>query len=61
VQSDRGLGYLIVVSTSYWRTPLAFAALVILAALGLALFFLVEFIERTFFSWYSHAPDSHTR
>jgi NitT/TauT family transport system permease protein len=55
VQSDRGLGYLIVVSTSYWKTPLAFAAIVILAALGLALFFLVAFIERRFFSWYSHS------
>jgi len=55
VQSDRGLGYLIVVSTSYWKTPLAFACITILAIMGLALFFLVSFIERRFFSWYSHA------
>ena len=54
VQSDRGLGYLIVVSTSFWRTALAFGALVILAAMGLGLFFLVSFIERKFFSWYLH-------
>lgn len=54
VQSDRGLGYLIVVSTSYWKTALAFGAMSILAVMGLGLFFLVSFIERKFFSWYSH-------
>src|ERR1700736_1924664 len=54
VQSDRGLGYLIVVSTSYWKTAMAFGAITILAVLGLALFFLVSFIERRFFGWYTH-------
>jgi NitT/TauT family transport system permease protein len=54
VQSDRGLGYLVLVSTSYWKTPLAFAAITILAFMGLALFFLVSFVEHRFFRWYSH-------
>ena len=54
VQADRGLGYLIVVSTSYWKTPLAFASMTLLSAMGLALFFLVSLVERVFFRWYTH-------
>jgi NitT/TauT family transport system permease protein len=54
VQADRGLGYLIVVSTSYWKTPLAFASMTLLSAMGLALFFLVSLVERIFFRWYTH-------
>jgi NitT/TauT family transport system permease protein len=55
VQADRGLGYLIVVSTSYWKTPLAFAAMTLLSFLGLALFFLVSLVERVFFRWYTNS------
>ncbi len=54
VQADRGLGYLIVVSTSYWKTPLAFAAMTLLSVIGLALFFLVSLVERVFFRWYTN-------
>lgn len=53
VQSDRGLGYLIVVSTSYWRTPLAFAAMTILAVMGITLFSVVSLIEKLCFPWHS--------
>jgi NitT/TauT family transport system permease protein len=52
VQADRGLGYLIVVATSYWKTPLAFAAMALLSAMGIALFALVALIERLCFPWH---------
>jgi NitT/TauT family transport system permease protein len=55
VQADKGLGYLIVVATSYWKTPLAFAAMVLLSAMGIALFAVVALIERVCFPWHSHA------
>lgn len=53
VQADKGLGYLIVVSTTYWRTGLAFSALVLLSIMGVALFAAVALVERVFFYWYS--------
>lgn len=53
VQADKGLGYLIVVSTTYWRTALAFAAMVLLSVMGVALFALVALVERVCFRWYS--------
>lgn len=53
VQADKGLGYLIVVSTTYWRTALAFTAMVLLSIMGVVLFALVALVERVFFRWYS--------
>lgn len=53
VQADKGLGYLIVVSTTYWRTGLAFSALVLLSLMGIGLFALVALVERVWFHWYS--------
>jgi len=53
VQADKGLGYLIVVSMTYFRTALAFSAMVLLSITGVALFALVGVVERVFFYWYS--------
>jgi NitT/TauT family transport system permease protein len=53
VQADKGLGYLIVVSMTYFRTALAFSAMVLLSIMGVALFALVGIVERVFFYWYS--------
>ena len=53
VQADKGLGYLIVVSTSFWKTSLAFAAMVILSLMGIALFALVALVERVAFPWHA--------
>jgi NitT/TauT family transport system permease protein len=53
VQADKGLGYLIVVSMTYFRTALAFSAMVLLSIMGVALFALVGVVERVFFYWYS--------
>ncbi len=49
VQADKGLGDLIVVSTSFWKTPLAFAAMGILSLMGIVLFGLVALVERVVF------------
>jgi NitT/TauT family transport system permease protein len=55
VQADKGLGYLIVVATSYWKTPLAFAAMALLSAMGIVLFAIVALIERVCFPWHAHS------
>jgi NitT/TauT family transport system permease protein len=46
VGSEDGLGYLILVSTSQSRTPLAFAALVLLTVISIVLYYGIAFIER---------------
>jgi NitT/TauT family transport system permease protein len=51
VGSDQGLGYLILVSTSQSKTPLAFGALVILTIMSIILYYVVEFIERWVVPW----------
>jgi len=51
VGSEDGLGYLIVVSTSQSRTPLAFAALVLLTAISIVLYYGIAFIERIAVPW----------
>jgi NitT/TauT family transport system permease protein len=53
VGSDKGLGYVIVSATSYWKSNLAFAAMLLLAALAVALFALVELCERLVCPWYT--------
>lgn len=51
VAADRGLGYLITSSSAFFRTSLAFGAVVLLSIIGIVLFQLVVIIERAFFSW----------
>jgi NitT/TauT family transport system permease protein len=51
VGSDRGLGYLILISTSQANTPLAFGAIVVLAAISIVLFYAVELVERWVVFW----------
>ena len=51
VGSDQGLGYLILVSTSQSKTPLAFGALVILTVMSIILYYGVEFLERWVVPW----------
>jgi NitT/TauT family transport system permease protein len=51
VNADAGLGYFIVTSTAFFNTPLAYAALIILSLMGIALFQLTVLIERRFFPW----------
>ncbi|MCL6641596.1 MAG: ABC transporter permease [Candidatus Rokubacteria bacterium] len=52
VGSDRGLGYVIVSATSYWKSNLAFGAMLLLAVMAVGLFALVEAVERLVCPWY---------
>jgi hypothetical protein len=58
VGSEDGLGYLILVSTSQSRTPLAFAALVLLTTISVALYYGFVFIEGIAVPW---VPKNRTR
>ena len=51
VGSDEGLGYLILISTSQSRTPLAFGALLLLTIMSIVLYYAVEFAERLVVPW----------
>ena len=51
VGSDRGLGYLILVSTAQINTPLAFSSMVILSIMSIALFYGLEALERLVIPW----------
>jgi NitT/TauT family transport system permease protein len=51
VNPDRGLGSVIVGSGASSDTPLAFAALVLLALGGVVLFYLVAAVERVLVPW----------
>ncbi len=57
VGADAGLGYLIQTSMAFFRSPLAFGAVVILALLGILLFQAVALVERIFFPWSSGAQS----
>lgn len=52
VGSERGLGFLVVQATSHFKTPLAFAAMSLLALMAMVLFFAVVAVERILCPWY---------
>ena len=52
VGSERGLGFLVVQATSHFKTPLAFAAMSLLALMAMVLFFAVVAVERILYPWY---------
>jgi NitT/TauT family transport system permease protein len=60
VNADRGLGYLIVTSTAFFKVPLAFAAVILLSFMGIVLFQAVVMLERWLFPWSSSAVASST-
>jgi NitT/TauT family transport system permease protein len=49
--ANRGLGYVIQFASTQLDTPLIFAALLVVSALGLAFYYLVEFSERVLVPW----------
>jgi NitT/TauT family transport system permease protein len=51
VGSERGLGYLILVSSSQINTALAFAAMILLSVMSIVLFYLLEWVERLVVPW----------
>ncbi len=52
VGSDKGLGYVIVSATSYWKANLAFGAIIILSILAIVLFEIIVLIEKIVCPWY---------
>jgi NitT/TauT family transport system permease protein len=53
VAAKRGLGYLILLSQGQYDTVTMFAAIVILALLGIVLFFLLDALERFALPWHA--------
>ncbi len=51
VAAEKGLGYLVQFSTSYFKIPQAFAALIVLSLMSLLLFKAVHWIQRFYFAW----------
>ena len=51
VGSENGLGYLILVSTSQSRTPLAFGSLVLLTLMSIVLYYAIALAERIVVPW----------
>jgi NitT/TauT family transport system permease protein len=58
VSSQRGLGYVILSAQGMFDIPRVFAALVVLAVLGIALFWAIVWAERRSIPW--HASQSET-
>jgi NitT/TauT family transport system permease protein len=52
VGGDHGIGYLIQLASGSQRTDLLFAGLILLSAMGLVLFYVVEAFERKFVFWH---------
>ena len=52
VGADKGLGYLLLTTNSNMETALMFATIVALTIIGLAFFYLVEFIEALLIPWH---------
>lgn len=61
VAADRGLGYVILTSQGVFDTPMMFAAIVLLALLGTALFYGISLIEHLVMPWHvSRRPEGTT-
>ena len=56
VGSDKGLGYIILSATSYWKTDLAFCAMLLLSLMAILLFGAVSLAERALCPWL--APET---
>lgn len=61
VASDRGLGYLLQQYNGQLETPMVFAIIVLLSLIGLAIYYIVELIERFVIPWHvSQRPTEVT-
>ena len=58
VNADKGLGYLIITATAFFKTPVAFGALILLSIMGIVLFQVVVIIERIFFPWSAASQET---
>jgi NitT/TauT family transport system permease protein len=60
VGSDTGLGFVILTSSSTMNTSLVFAAMILLSAMGITLFYLIGAIERIACPWYGQGEPGET-
>lgn len=61
IAADEGLGYLLVVANGYLDTPLMFAGIIALSALGILFFFIIEILERVMIPWRSDESERTAR
>lgn len=59
VASDRGLGYVIMAAQGTFDTPRVFAAIFVLAAGGMVLFWLLSVMERLLLPWHASQQSRH--
>src|SRR6201992_667145 len=52
VAAQEGLGYMILMSTAQSQTPLAFAAIILLTFISIALYYSIEILEKRFVTWH---------
>jgi NitT/TauT family transport system permease protein len=57
VGSDKGLGYIILSATSYWKTELAFSSMILLSLMAILLFGAVSLVERLLCPWLVHEAE----
>jgi NitT/TauT family transport system permease protein len=58
IQADRGLGYALLQANAVMDTRLGFAAIIVLSAVGIAMFVAVDTIERRLIPWHaSHRSE----
>ncbi len=57
VSSQRGLGYVILSAQGMFDTARVFAAILVLAAMGVALFWLIAFLERLAIPWHASQKE----
>jgi NitT/TauT family transport system permease protein len=61
VASDRGLGYLLLQYNGNLETPMVFAVIVLLSLIGLAVYYVVEIIERITIPWHVSQQPTDVR
>ena len=61
VGSDKGLGYLILEFNGFIEIPLVFACIVLLSAIGLALYYAVEMLEQLTIPWHVSQQGDETQ
>jgi NitT/TauT family transport system permease protein len=59
IASNDGIGYLMLQSASQFRTPLLFAGVFVVAAMGIATYLTCALIERRMTSWATRRQDIH--
>jgi NitT/TauT family transport system permease protein len=57
VAANQGLGYLITTSMAFFKTPVAWGAMIVLAVISIILFQAVALAERLFFPWSAASPQ----